>query len=150
MKYISILIAVLLMSTSCNDSTKKEKEQIKIGQNRVTQPQTSLEKSINRGAVVYKEFCNQCHRPKGKGVGRSFPPLAGSDYLMENRTESIKGVKYGQKGELVVNGKIYNGVMPPMGLSNKEVADVMNYIMNSWGNEQEEMVTEEEVAGIVK
>jgi len=150
MKYISILIAVLLLSTACNDSKKKEKEQIKIGQNRAAPPQTSLEKSINRGAVVYKEFCNQCHRPKGKGVGRSFPPLAGSDYLMENRTESIKGVKYGQKGELVVNGKIYNGVMPPMGLSNKEVADVMNYIMNSWGNEQEKMVTEEEVANIVE
>jgi len=149
MKYITLIIVLALLSASCNDSDKKEKDQIKIGKNYSnTTPQTDLEKSINRGKVVYKEFCNQCHRPNGKGVGRSFPPLAGSDYLMENREASIRGVKFGQKGEIVVNGKTYNGVMLPMGLTDEEVADVMNYVMNSWGNEQNTMVTEGEVAEI--
>ncbi|NND87984.1 MAG: cytochrome c [Flavobacteriaceae bacterium] len=105
---------------------------------------------MERGAIIYKDFCNQCHRPTGKGIGRSFPPLAGSDYLMNKRTESIRGVKYGQQGEIVVNGKIYNGVMAPMGLSDQEVVDVMNYVMNSWGNEQDEIVTLEEVSSITK
>ncbi len=38
--------------------------------------------------------------------------------------------------------------MVPMGLSNEEIADVMNYVMNSWGNTQDKMVTETEVANI--
>jgi mono/diheme cytochrome c family protein len=40
--------------------------------------------------------------------------------------------------------------MPAMGLSNEEVADVMNYIMNSWSNKQSKKVTKEEVANIKK
>jgi mono/diheme cytochrome c family protein len=38
--------------------------------------------------------------------------------------------------------------MPAMGLSNQEVADVMNYIMTSWSNKQSKIVTESEVAAI--
>lgn len=151
MKYITLIITLALLTVSCNNKDKKEKDQIKIGKTQaVTTPQTDLEKSINRGKVVYKEFCNQCHRPNGKGVGRNFPPLAGSDYLMEKRKASIRGVKFGQKGEIVVNGKTFNGVMLPMGLTDKEVADVMNYVMNSWGNEQDTIVTEGEVAEIAE
>ena len=40
--------------------------------------------------------------------------------------------------------------MAPMGLSDQEVVDVMNYVMNSWGNEQDEIVTLEEVSSITK
>jgi mono/diheme cytochrome c family protein len=42
----------------------------------------------------------------------------------------------------------FNNNMPSMGLSNQEVADVMNYIMTSWGNKQRKIVTEKEVAAI--
>lgn len=40
--------------------------------------------------------------------------------------------------------------MPAMGLSNQEVADVMNYIMTSWSNKQTKIVTEQEVATVKK
>ncbi len=113
--------------------------------------QTSeLQKSISRGASVYEEFCVQCHKADGKGMKGNYPPLAGSDYLRDKRVESIKGVKYGQKGEIIVNGVKYNSIMAPMGLSNQEVADVMNYIMNSWGNKSDKIVTPEEVSKIEK
>ncbi|RMA64834.1 c-type cytochrome [Ulvibacter antarcticus] len=112
--------------------------------------QSDLEASIDRGAIVYKEYCNRCHRPKGKGMGKSYPPLAGSDYLANNRTESIRGVKFGQEGEIVVNGKTYNKVMEPMNLNDTQIADVMNYIMNSWDNTQVNIVTPQEVAAITK
>ena len=151
MKNIFLIAILSVAIISCAEG-KKEKEQIKIGQNLTEKklPQSELEKSIQRGAIVYKDFCNQCHRPNGKGVGRSFPPLAGSDYLMENREKSIRGIKYGQKGEITVNGKIYNGVMTPMGLSDEEVVDVMNYITNSWGNKTDKVTTLEEVTAIEK
>ncbi|GGZ78449.1 c-type cytochrome [Algibacter mikhailovii] len=111
---------------------------------------TPLKESISRGSVIYEDFCMQCHSPDGKGVEHVFPPLANSDFLLQNRVLSIKGIKYGQKGEISVNGKTYNGFMQPMGLDNEEIADVMNYINNSWGNKSENMVTEEEVAAIKK
>jgi mono/diheme cytochrome c family protein len=151
MKKIVIALAVFTL-IACNNSKKEEKETIKIGQNtqNKTDKQTPLEESIDRGAIVYQDFCVQCHLSTGKGVPGNFPPLAGSNWLTEKRTESIHAVKYGQKGEIQVNGVTYNGVMTPMGLSDEEVADVLNYSMNSWGNTQEEMVTEEEVSKVSK
>ncbi len=140
-----------MLCCACNSSEKKTKEPIKIGQNKTaSNNQTVLEKSIERGAVIYDDFCKQCHLPNGKGVPNNFPPLAGSNWLTEKRTESIHSVKYGQRGEIVVNGVTYNGIMTPMGLTDAEVADVLNYVMNSWGNTQEKMVTEEEVAAVEK
>lgn len=70
----------------------------------------------------------------GEGAGNVFPPLAKADYLRDKQIESIKAIKFGMSGEIVVNGKTYNSLMSPLGLSDQEVADVMNYINNSWGN----------------
>ena len=111
---------------------------------------SALEASIQRGSVIYEGFCARCHMPSGEGVKSAFPPLAQSDYLLEKREESIRAVKYGQRGEIVVNGVTYNSIMSPMGLTNVEVADVMNYILNSWGNKSDAMVTVEEVAKVKK
>jgi mono/diheme cytochrome c family protein len=109
-----------------------------------------LEESIKRGRLVYEDFCITCHMAQGEGAVGVFPPLAKSDYLMKNREASIKGIKLGQKDEIVVNGKTYNGYMAPLGLSDDEVADVMNYITNSWGNKNDNMITEVEVSQIKK
>ena len=51
--------------------------------------------------------------------------------------------------QITVNGKTYDNVMPPMGLTNKEVADVTNYILNSWGNNSDTLITEQEVLKIL-
>lgn len=106
--------------------------------------------SINRGELVYQDFCVSCHLPNGEGVKNIYPPLAKSDYLIKNRKASIYGIKYGQNGAIIVNGKTYNNSMPPMGLSDDEIADVMNYITNSWGNKNEKMITKTEVNSIKK
>jgi len=110
----------------------------------------ALEESMQRGSEIYTDFCVTCHLEKGEGVANTFPPLAESDYLVKNREASIRGVKYGQQGEIVVNGVTYNNAMAPLGLEDEEVADVMNFVMNSWGNTQEKMVTIEEVEAIQK
>lgn len=110
----------------------------------------TLEESMKRGSEIYADFCATCHLEKGEGVANTFPPLAGSDYLKEQREASIQGIKYGQSGELVVNGVTYNGVMTPMGLEDEEVVDVMNFISNSWGNSSDKIVTLEEVEAIQK
>jgi len=110
----------------------------------------ALEESMQRGSEIYADFCVTCHLDAGEGVAGAFPPLANSDYLLENRIASIRGVKYGQQGEIVVNGETYNSVMAPMGLEDEEIADVMNYVMNSFGNSSDEMVTTQEVSALTK
>lgn len=114
------------------------------------QQDTSLIASIKRGEVVYEDFCMQCHMATGKGIPGTFPPLAQADFLLKNREKAIKAVKFGLKGEIKVNGATYNSIMAPLGLYDDEVADVMNYILNSWDNQSSQMVTEKEVAQIEK
>jgi mono/diheme cytochrome c family protein len=108
-----------------------------------------LTESVKRGETIYEDFCVVCHMAKGEGVPGAFPPLAGSDYLLNNRKGSIHAVKYGQEGELVVNDITYNNIMTPLYLTDEEVADVMNYILNSWGNKGE-FVSVEEVKSVKK
>ena len=107
-----------------------------------------LEQSIADGKEIYNDFCVQCHLDNGEGVSGVFPPLAKSDYLLNNIVISIRGLKYGLSGPIVVNGEEYDGVMQNQGLDNLEIADVMNFILNNWGNESKEIITENQVANI--
>ena len=107
-----------------------------------------LEQSIANGKEIYNDFCVQCHLDNGEGVSGVFPPLAKSDYLLNNIEMSIRGLKYGLSGPIVVNGEEYDGVMLNQGLDNLEIADVMNFILNNWGNESKEIITENQVANI--
>ncbi|WP_299435438.1 cytochrome c [uncultured Maribacter sp.] len=111
-----------------------------------SQEKSTLQESMLRGEEIYADFCVSCHLKKGKGFAKIYPPLAKSDYLLNNRTESIKAILYGLQGEIVVNGKTYNNSMPSQGLEPEEVADVMNYILNTWENSSDKIVTPEEVS----
>jgi mono/diheme cytochrome c family protein len=146
MKINIVLLFLWLTLISCNESNKKEPiselRTAEINQN------PKLKESMIRGEDVYNNFCITCHMPNGKGVPKSFPPLANSDYLMNNRIKSIKAIKYGLSGEITVNGETYNMAMTRLGLSNTEIADVMNYITNSWGNKNSILITEKEVSEI--
>lgn len=115
-----------------------------------SQNKADLQKSISRGKEVYADFCMQCHLATGKGDLINFPPLDGSDWLTKKRKQSIHAVKFGQTGEVIVKGKKFNNIMPPLGLSDQEVADVLNYVMNSWSNKQKKMVTIDEVKTVAK
>ncbi|MBG9375183.1 cytochrome c [Panacibacter sp. DH6] len=93
-----------------------------------------LKASIERGKDVYSAYCQACHMDEGQGVEGAFPPLAKSDYLMADKKRSVEQVIYGVKGEMKVNGVIYNGEMPESDLRDEQVSDVLNYIRNSFGN----------------
>ena len=102
--------------------------------------QQSLEDSYERGQMIYAEFCVRCHLPDGTGESGVIPPLAKADFLQDVKA-TIHSIKYGIHGPVTVNGVKYNGSMAPMGLENDEIADVTNYILNSWGNKSDEIVT---------
>ena len=111
--------------------------------------QKPLEHSIADGKEISTDFCLQCHMAKGEGVKGAFPPLAKSDYL-NDIDKSIHAIKYGLKGPIKVNGVSYNGNMINQGLDEEEISDVMNYILNNWGNSSAVIITEEKVASIKK
>lgn len=125
---IGLLILASLYFYTANASTSEFQE-------------TPLQKSISRGKVVYADFCVQCHLTTGKGSEVIYPPLDNSDWLKNDRTKSIHALKYGLTGEITVNSKKYNGAMPSMGLTNEEIADVLNYISNSWSNKNSKRIT---------
>ena len=112
--------------------------------------QKSKSESIKNGAELYRDFCYRCHGFNGEGQTDLIPPLKSSDYLLNNIDLSIAGLKYGLKGKIIVNGKSYNSYMAYQGLENDEIADIMNYILNEWGNNSEELITFERVDKVRK
>ena len=138
------------MVVSCNSNHKKNNDADYSINKENTALDPQLKDSYERGKIVYNDLCITCHMTDGKGAPKVFPPLAQSDYLKENQEASIKGIKKGMSGKIVVNGITYNSVMAPLGLSDKEVADVMNYINNSWGNNYGKIITAEDVIKVIK
>lgn len=91
------------------------------------------------GAKVFAGNCSMCHQANGEGVAGVFPPLAKSDYIAaraeKSRDELIGIALKGLQGKITVNGSEYNGVMPQVSnMHDADVASVLTYISNSWGN----------------
>lgn len=99
----------------------------------VTTGKTLAEK-MESGKQIYMKTCFACHQAEGQGIPNAFPPLAKSDYLNADVRRAIEIVVKGKTGEITVNGEKYNSVMTRQAISNQEVADVLTYVYNSWGN----------------
>jgi mono/diheme cytochrome c family protein len=97
-------------------------------------PKFDLKASMEKGKDTYTIYCMSCHMEAGEGMEGVFPPLAKSDYLMADKNRMIKQILYGANGPMKVNGKTYNAEMTGFDLSDQEVADLSNYIRNSFGN----------------
>ena len=93
------------------------------------------EQQVEAGRALYQGTCSVCHQANGEGLPDVFPPLAKSDYLTENPKRAIDVVLNGLSGPVTVNGKKYASVMPPMSqLNDDEVANILTYVLSSWGN----------------
>jgi mono/diheme cytochrome c family protein len=103
--------------------------------------------SAARGEPLYTANCAMCHGATGDGVKGTYPPLAKSDWLAANRALAIRAVVSGLSDEITVNGETFRGQMPPMMLDDGQVADVLTFVMNAWGN-RGDAVTAAEVKGI--
>jgi mono/diheme cytochrome c family protein len=89
--------------------------------------------SVKRGKAIYETQCMACHMAQGEGLPGAFPPLAKSDYLSD-KNRLIKVVLQGVTGPMKVNGIEYNVAMAPVKLTDAQTADVLNYVLNAWGN----------------
>ncbi len=98
-----------------------------------------------RGQQVYLGLCFACHMPDGKGLPNVFPPLAGSDFLLADRDRAIRIVLKGLTGPVTVNGQTINSAMPPQEavLTDAQIADVLTFVSNAWGNKGEPFTTDQ-------
>jgi len=94
----------------------------------------TLPEQIKSGKAIFGTTCFACHQSEGQGVPNAFPPLAKSDFLNADPKRAIQVVIRGLSGEITVNGKKINSVMPSQNLSDDEIADVLTYVYSSWGN----------------
>ncbi len=96
--------------------------------------QGDLSSSMKDGERLFKQNCMSCHMADGAGIPKAFPPLAKSDFLMADKNRAISIVLNGFEGPITVNGESFNSVMPKLNLNDAQVASIVTYIMNSWGN----------------
>lgn len=90
---------------------------------------------VERGRQVYLQTCFVCHQMEGQGIPGQIPPLAKSDFLAADKERSVRIVLQGMSGDVVVNGKKFNGIMIPHNfLTDDQIANVLTFVRNSFGN----------------
>ncbi|MCR4030314.1 MULTISPECIES: copper-containing nitrite reductase [Flavobacterium] len=105
-------------------------------------PKRTVAEKVKIGKEIFGTTCFACHQSEGQGIPNTFPPLAKSDYLNADSKRAINTILHGLTGEVTVNGKKYNNIMPAQNLSDDEIANVLTYIYNSWGNNKTEITPE--------
>lgn len=100
-----------------------------------------------RGKRIYTAQCVACHQANGQGVAGAFPPLVGSEWVLGHKEVLARILINGMNGPVEVLGNQYNGNMPafgPSGLNLKplDIASVLTYIRQEWGNEGSEFPVE--------
>ncbi|HEY9489082.1 MAG TPA: c-type cytochrome, partial [Chryseosolibacter sp.] len=111
----------------------------------------NLEKGeLTGGAKVYDIYCGTCHQRDGEGASGRFPPLAKASWVTGDKNLLIGIVLKGMEGPIDVGGEQFNGTMPQHSfLNNEEIANVLTYIRQNFGNNAS-AVTPEEVAVVRK
>ena len=84
---------------------------------------------FNTGQEVYKNICQACHQPDGRGQERLAPSLVGSPLTLASPEVPARVLLNGKEGAV--------GLMPPVGsvLSDEQIAGVLTYIRREWGQD---------------
>lgn len=116
----------------------------------IQQQPAGLKAAIARGKTVYENTCLACHQPDGSGVPNMNPPLVKTKWVLGDKKALAKIVLKGlQGGEIDIDGDKFHNPMPPLEsvLSDQEIADVLTYVRNSFGNKAS-LVTVAEVKAL--
>jgi len=142
--------AALSGMLACSGNQQTAQEEIQ-GDNVVAEPaavSAEFAQKMKLGEQVYQSYCIACHQKDGSGVPGAFPPLRETDCVNGEKSVLISAVLNGLQGPIEVNGEPYNNVMTAHDfLTDEEVAAVLTYVRNSFGNQASE-VSAQEVADL--
>ncbi len=127
---ISLILAVLFFSCQ----TEKELE---------------FSRYYTAGSVIYQNKCQNCHGINGQGLLALMPPLTDSIYLKTNKGNLACYIKFGIKGKVTIGTKQFEDTMPANDFAPIDIAEVLTYVTNSFGNKMG-TITSERVADDLK
>ena len=108
----------------------------------------AMQASMDRGKQVYLEQCLACHQADAGGVQGMNPPLVKTKWVLGDKTTLVQVVLKGMTGEVDIDGETYHNVMAPHSdLTDQQIADVLTYVRNNFGNKAS-VVTAAEVKAI--
>lgn len=123
--FVCFLIPCLLKAQTKKPATKST----------TSTSSTSLKSSLARGETIYKKICLTCHQVDGSGVPNLNPPLIQTKWVLGSKTILVKQVVKGSNGTVEIDGDTFRNTMPPQPkLTDQEIADVLTYVRNSFGN----------------
>ncbi|GEP98924.1 c-type cytochrome [Chitinophaga cymbidii] len=152
MKLVNGLVIGGLIFLGCNQQQTSSSSENKTDSVAAPAPapviSDSLKAVLAKGQEVYNKHCVTCHQAGGDGVPNLNPPLTGTDYVLGDKTRLINVVLKGLNEDVEINGMVYSNPMPAHAfLNDQEVADVLTYVRNSFGNTAEG-ITKEEVKAV--
>ena len=134
-KYLLLATAIVFFTACATGGGSDSEESTDEKPEMSSEDAMKFEQYMVAGETLYLQYCSQCHQPMGTGLSELYPPLTKSDYLQNNFEDVLCILRYGKSGEIVVNGKTYNQMMPAQPqLTDLEIAEIATYVYNSWGN----------------
>jgi len=125
-KAIGLLLAFTLLSLCLKAQTTHRP---------VHSARARLAIAIANGKKIFMDNCASCHQADGGGIGNMNPPLVQTTYVLGDKIKLIKIVLNGFNEDVEINGQTYSNVMPSHDfLKDKEIADVLTYVRNSFTN----------------
>lgn len=114
-----LFISLFIIVSSCQNTEDPSLKQLN---------KSKSNEKLN-GKQLYMKHCVACHQSDAKGVKGTFPPIKDSDYFLEDPRRAIHNILFGQSEAIVVNGEHYQGLMPPVKITDEEVVKVVNYLL---------------------
>lgn len=152
--YLIFSLSVALLLVACGGSSEKSPPQAPptaaetraATESENTDPTTARLMTI--GERVYARNCLSCHQKSGGGVPNLNPPLVDTEWVLGDEARLIEVILNGLNEEIEVNGEVYHNAMASFAqLSDQEIAAVLTYIRNSWGNDAP-AISAEKVAAV--
>src|SRR5665213_1236504 len=147
--YTLAALAACTTFAACGGADSRDTDRTSIAANEPTSVMYfDSTKAVITGAELFTR-CAACHQSTGLGVPGAYPPLSGSEWLLNNPEVPIRIVLHGLQGDITVKNTKFNNAMTPFGdqLSDAEIAAIITYERSSWGNAASK-ITAEQVASV--
>lgn len=140
-----VVCIITAFVVSCCGSSKREN-----GNSLDYQTRIRIKQYVSAGRQLYNAHCSNCHQEEGEGLAALYPPVKNTGYVTEDVSRTICIIKFGMKGEILVNGKTFDQEMPANpGLSDLEIAEITTFLLNEF-NDSTMLVTQPEVRSALK